>query len=421
MFWYIPDNEKAHLRDLAKKQAKYAVLPVMDDRKKIWYDLNDGNPGYIPPVVVETWTFDRDFLPDQVFYCKSDTGKTVEYQLLKNIRNYELINDDKVMPDFFEINWFLNIDEYGFKVRRETRKDAYGYEVGYRYLHTVKDLTKDFELLKPAVCTVEKEKTFNWKKYLESIFGDILPVVIRTNNLECTSLTNRAIELMGMEAYYSAMLSRPEQVHRLMAYLRDNSLAIMRWTESEGLIIVNNGNQDSFGTSFNFTTKLPSQGYQEGPARLRDFWGNTNSEETIGISPEMYKEFCLPYYMDVCKPFGLIYYGCCEPVHPVWDSVKQLPHLKKVSISRWCDQNFMGEALRGSEIVFSRKPDPKFLGVDIGLDEEAWKAHIRETINATKGVFTEFIMRDVYTVHGNLNKVRRSVELARQEIRRHFK
>jgi len=420
MPWDITDNEKIYLRDLAKKQAEYAALPIMDARKQIWYNLNDGHPDYIPPVVIETWTFDRDFLPDNVFYCKSVAGRSVEYQILRNIRNYELINDDKVMPDFFEINWFLDIDEFGFKVARETRKDADGFEVGYRYLHPVRDLKADFKLLKPAVCHVDKEKTLKWKGFLENIFGDLLPVTIRTNNLECTSLTNRAIELMGMEAYYSTMLVNPGEIHRLMAYLRDNALSIMRWAESQGLIVVNNGNQDSFGTSYNFTGKLPSPGYEGGPARLCDFWGNTNSEETIGISPEMFKEFCLPYYLDVCEPFGLVYYGCCEPVHPVWDSISQLPHLKKISISRWCDEDFMSDALRGTEIVFSRKPDPKYLGINIPLDEESWRAHIRKTIETTQGVFTEFIIRDVYTVHGNLNKVGRSIELARQEIDRYY-
>jgi len=416
MTWNIPDNERKYLRTLAKKQAGYAAMPVMETRKQIWYDLNDARPDYIPPVVVETWTFDRDFLPDRVFFCKTLIGRSVESQLLRNIRNYEFINDDKVMPDFFEINWFLDIDEFGFKVARETRKDSGGFDLGYRYLHPVRDLAKDFNMLKPAVCKVDKEKTIAWKEYLENIFGDLLPVVIRTNNLECTSLTNRAIELMGMEAFYTAMLVDSGNVHKLMAYLRDNALFIMRWAESEGLIVVNNGNQDSFGTSYNFTSHLPSSGYSGGPARLCDFWGNANSEETIGVSPDMYREFCLPYYAAVCEPMGLLYYGCCEPVHPVWEHISQLPHLKKVSISRWCDQDFMGDALRKTNIVFSRKPDPKFLGVDVSLDEESWRAHIRQTIRVTHGVFAEFIIRDVYTVHGNLNKVRRCIELARQEI-----
>ncbi|MGQ9890027.1 MAG: hypothetical protein ACUVSX_16300, partial [Aggregatilineales bacterium] len=43
--------------------------------------------------------------------------------------------------------------------------------------------------------------------------------------------------------------------------------------------------------------------------------------------------------------------------------------MKKVSISRWCDQNFMGEALRGTQIVFSRKPDPNFLSVNATKDK----------------------------------------------------
>jgi len=81
----------------------------------------------------------------------------------------------------------------------------------------------------------------------------------------------------------------------------------------------------------------------------------------------------------------------------------------------------MGEALRGTEIVFSRKPDPNFLSVDQRLNEEAWAAHIRETLDATAGVFVEFIIRDVYTVHGNLGNAHRAVEIARREIDRHYR
>ena len=117
---------------------------------------------------------------------------------------------------------------------------------------------------------------------------------------------------------------------------------------------------------------------------------------------------------------GLVYYGCCEALHPIWEYVKQVPNIKKVSISAWCDVRFMGDALRGSKIVFSRKPDPHFIGVDVELDEAAWSAYIKETLEATRGVFTEFIFRDVYTVHGNINKMKRAVELAKREIAKYF-
>jgi hypothetical protein len=78
MEWYIPDDERTYLRDLAKRQAEYAALPIMAAREQMWYDLNEGRPGARPPVVVETWTFDRDFMPESLFRCDSKAGRTVE-------------------------------------------------------------------------------------------------------------------------------------------------------------------------------------------------------------------------------------------------------------------------------------------------------------------------------------------------------
>jgi hypothetical protein len=418
--WHIPDHERAYLRDLACKQAEYAALPVMAQRKKMWYDLNDAHPNARPPVVIETWTFDRDFLPESVFRCTSPDGRAIEVQLLRNIRNHELIDDDKVIPDTFDIGWCMEIDEFGVPVPRRTLPDAQGVETGFQYYHPIHDLTEDFHLLRPATCQVDRERTRAYQEFLEDLFAGALPVALRTGLFGNAMLTNRVIELMGMQAFFMAIYDCPDQVHRLMAYLRDNALLVMRWAEAEGLLRVNNANQDSFGSSYNFTTRLPAPGYSSEPARLVDMWGCSNSQETVGIAPKTFHEFCFPYYRDACEPMGLLYYGCCEPAHPFWEDIRQLPHLKKVSISRWCDQHFMGEALQGSQIVFSRKPDPNFLSVDEQLDEEAWAAHIRQTLAATRGVLVEFIIRDVYTVHGNLENARRAVAIARREVERHY-
>lgn len=421
MEWQIPATERTYLRELAGRQAEYAALPVMARRKQMWYDLNDARPGARPPVIIETWTFDRDFMPQRVFRCTSEAGKSIERQLLRNVRNHELIDDDKVIPDTFDLSWFVDVNEFGFPIQHEHVKDSQGVETGYRYQHPITDLERDFPMLKPAVCTVDRPRTLAWKQFVEELLGDRLRVELRSDLPFNSMLTHRIIPLMGMEAFFYAMHDTPEAVHRLMAYLRDNALRMMKWFESEGLLRVNNGNQMSFGSSYNFTTGLASASNENAPAPLSKMWGSSNSQETVGISPEMFHDFCFPYYREVCEPMGLLYYGCCEPAHPFWHDIRQLPHLKKVSISRWCNERFMGDALRGSPIVFSRKPDPNFLGVDTTLNEEAWSAHIRDTIEATRGAFVEFIIRDVYTVHGNIGKARRAVELARHEVDRHFR
>ncbi len=419
--WQVNREERSYLRELASKQAEYAALPVMTERKQMWYDLNDARPGARPPVVIETWTFDRDFMPEGILRCTSDIGRGIEWQLLRNLRNHELIDDDKVMPDTFDIGWHTEIDEFGVHIATESVADRQGIATGYRFLHPIKNLKEDLAILKPATCRVDRDRTMAWKAFLEDLFGGILPVEIRTGTYGSTMLTHRVIELMGMEAFFMAMHDNPEEIHQLMSFLRDNCLRVMRWAEAEGLLRLNNGNQDSFGSSYNFTTMLPASRTANSLVRLSDMWGCANSQESVGISPAMFHEFCFPYYHDVCQPLGLLYFGCCEPAHPFWEDLCHLPHLKKISISRWCNQSFMGEALQGTDIVFSRKPDPNFLGVDEQLDEEAWAAHIRESLEAARGVFVEFIIRDVYTVHGNLGKPRRAVEIARREIARHYR
>lgn len=419
--WHIPAHERAYLRVLARIQAEYAHLPVMEQRRAMWYALNDAQHGARPPFIIETWTFGSEFLPESVLECASETGRSIERQLLGHIRNHELIDDDKVIPDTFDIGPFIDIDEFGFTAQVDTAEDAEGRRLGYHVHHPIVDLDRDFEKLQPAACRVDHEATARWQAFVQELLGDILPVEVRCGIPgPGPLLTHRLVYLMGMEAFFTAMYDNPDGLHRMMAWLRDNALRVMRWAEDEGLLRLNNGNQASGGSSYNFTTRLPAPGYA-GRARLCDLWGSNNSQETVGVSPALFHEFCFPYYRDVCAPMGLVYYGCCEPAHPFWEDLRQQPHLKKVSISKWCDQRFMGDALRGTEIVFSRKPDPNLLGVDEHLDENAWAVHLRDTLDATKGVFTEFIVRDVYTVHRNLAKCKRAVEIARREIDRYYR
>ena len=55
---------------------------------------------------------------------------------------------------------------------------------------------------------------------------------------------------------------------------------------------------------------------------------------------------------------------------------------------------------------------------DVELREDRWRQHIRTTLEAARGVPLEILIRDVYTVHGNVGKARRAVEIAREEIGR---
>ena len=81
-----------------------------------------------------------------------------------------------------------------------------------------------------------------------------------------------------------------------------------------------------------------------------------------------------------------------------------------------CDEKYMGERLAGKKIIYSRKPrDYFYLGVQAAFDEDAFRDNIRQTVEATRGCKTEYIVRDVLSLHGTVHKVKRAVEIIREE------
>ena len=81
----------------------------------------------------------------------------------------------------------------------------------------------------------------------------------------------------------------------------------------------------------------------------------------------------------------------------------------------------MGEKLRGSKVIYHRKPEATLLGTDPVLDEDKLRANIQKTLHAARGCKLEITQRDVYTLNHNPNKGRRFVEVIREEIDKNWR
>jgi len=101
----ITKKEKEYLRELAKKYLDYANLPVMEERKKLWYDHNSLK-GEKPVIVVEYYTFLNDIKPE--LKCESEAAREIELKLQMDIINYELIGDDKVISPYYTVDWKID-------------------------------------------------------------------------------------------------------------------------------------------------------------------------------------------------------------------------------------------------------------------------------------------------------------------------
>ncbi len=412
----ITKKEKAYLREIAKKYIEYANLPVMEERKRLWYEHNSLISSR-PIIVMEHSLFEEEILPAS--RCDSKSAKDIERYLMSAIRNFELINDDKVISPYFEVFWKIDLHLFGMDINRIYAEDAHGKKLGYKEEHPIVDLKKDFHKLKPSAYRVDREYTYAWKNYVEEVIGDILPVKIKNNSLFWhIAPSQRIVELMGLEAMMYSMVDYPDEMHTLYQFVKDDIKTYISWQEKEKLLILNNENDFTGAGSYGFTTELPSEGLKEtGTITAKDLWGNMNSQETVGVSPEMFGAFIFPSYYDLAGKFGLVYFGCCEPVHPIWeDYISKLPGLRKVSVSPWCDEEFMGNALKGGKVIYSRKPSPNFVGVDGMFDENAFARHIEKTLKAARGCTLEFIFRDIYTLSGDISKPGKAVKIAREMV-----
>ena len=413
--WTVTPEEKAYLRDLVKKQIEIASLPVMEERRQRWYAHN-ALRGALPMLVMEMGTFQASVMPEP--RCTSPGALLIERQLVTHITSHELIDDDKVVPDVFVVPWQIHIREFGIDVERTTAQDAQGRALGYATDHPIKNLQEDFHKLKPSDFYVDRETTLAQKAFVEDLIGDIMPVQIENLTLKWfLAPSSKVVRLMGMERMLFALMDTPDLMRELYAFIRGQSMRAVAWMEQENLLTLNNGNHYVGAGSYGFTDELPTAALKgNGKVTPADLWGNVNSQETVGLSPQMYREFIYPTYRDMTEPFGLAYYGCCEPVHDIWDDcISQLPHLRKVSVSPWCDETFIGERLRDSQVIYSRKPSPNLIGVG-DFYPDAYREHIAATVRAARGCTLEIVHRDIYTLVGDRTRAGRAIAIARQVI-----
>lgn len=396
-------DERQILRELAKRQRELAESPENKALEVLWYEHN-ALKGSSPMVV-----FEEDSCKAELFTlrCESEQARFLESQLLQNIRAKELIGDDKVVPCCIDIPVKIDAKLFGITQRRTVAAEG----LGFHDEPVLTDLSEDFEKLAPSVFSLDEAYTGGMERYAEETLGDILPPRrVNTLNRWHFTPTQHAVNLMGMENMFLAMYDTPEEFKAMMQFFAEDFRRLLRWEEENGVLFANAGNDYMGSGSYCFNGELA----QDGAVASRQTWGHMNSQETVGVNPEMYGEFVFPCYEQTAKEFGLLYYGCCEPVHPIWDEyLSKIPNLRKVSISPWCDEAFMAERLAGGRVIYSRKPSPNFLGVMPELDEDAFTASIKNTLSLTRDCHIEFIFRDVYTLHANPAKARRAVEIVR--------
>lgn len=404
----ISDHDKKILRNLAKQVADIANRPIEAEKRKLWYQHNDLED--TRPVIFcdpENGWYEI-ITPDQLL-CEGDLSRIWEFKLRKEIFWGDQMGDDRVVEPIFEVQYVFREIDRGMQ-EIIIGGDSNG---SYRWDAPLKDYSQ-LESLHFQKIEVDYSRSDQLLNLAQKVFSDILEVEREGCWWWSLGLTTSLVYLRGMEQVMLDMYDYPNELHRLMTFLRDEALSILDFLEANNLLTLNNGTYVGSG-GFGYTHELPQPDFN-GKVRTKDMWGFCESQETVLVSPNLFAEFVFPYQLPILERFGLNCYGCCEPLDKRWYVVSKAPRLRRVSVSAWADVRYLAEQL-GKNYIFSRKPNPSDLSFPT-IDEEYIRKGLRDTLEMTRGCHVELIMKDNHTIGHNPENVIRWCRIAREEAER---
>ncbi|MHB0856059.1 MAG: uroporphyrinogen decarboxylase/cobalamine-independent methonine synthase family protein [Anaerolineae bacterium] len=402
----LTPRERSILRSLAGRVAELAARPGEQAKHDLWYLHNSLQPTR-PLVFCDPENGWNEIIAPKDLACTSELGRRWELMLRKEVFWGEEMRDDRVIVPFFSVQHIYRETDWGM---HETKISG-GDGGAYTWIAPLNDY-RDIDKLHAPEIELDMAATERALGLAQDLLGDLLGVRLKTSWWWSLGMTWTLINLRGLGQMMLDMLDHPNELHRVMGILRDGNLARLDFLESRGLLSLNNDGTYVGSGGFGWSRELPREDF-DGRVRTHDMWGFGESQETVGVSPEMFAEFILPYQLPILERFGLNCYGCCEPLDRRWHLVQQIPRLRRVSVSAWCNVADMAEKL-GDRYVFSYKPAPSQLATP-HWDEDATRAHVREVMRLTRDCRLEVIMKDNHTLAGDPRRAVRWVQIVREE------
>jgi hypothetical protein len=265
-------------------------------------------------------------------------------------------------------------------------------------LSTEEDLEKiEFEKI-----TYDEKATKERYNIVANIFGDILPVKIvgaKTGYALGCKTWDDIVTLRGLDNLFFDLIERPEFMHKTVSKFTDIFIDKIRQYNELGLF----DGDSYYNQSTAALTNDLHPNYKN--TTSNGVWGRGLAQIFASVSPDMHDEFDIKYMMKAMEPFGLVYYGCCEPLHNKIEILEKIPNLRKISITPWADINIAAEKMKNKYVV-SAKANPSSVSIN-ELNKEAVKSELTDIVNACSknGCSCEIILKDITTVMNNPDNI----------------
>ncbi len=345
--------------------------------------------------------------------CQDPFLRETESYLRQMLYRYRHIPADMVLPPEIKVSKIIHTTGIGISVKENIRStDSLNRIVSHQFIDQMADESA-LERFHNEEITYDKEESERRWSLLANMIGDLIPVRLVGSPWCFDTLWDDVATLHGVGQTLMDLLDRPEYMHAVAEKLTDIFLDKVRQYEELDLF---EGMQDTVHCTSAYTSELPSKDFDGVHFKAKDVWGRGAAQIFVSVSPAMREEFDIPYMCRAMEPFGLVYYGCCEPLHNQIDIISKIPHLRKITVTPWADYDVAAERI-GREYVYSAKASAASVALN-DVNEDALRAELKKITDACyrNGCNFELILKDVSTVSYHPENLRLWERIAREFI-----
>jgi hypothetical protein len=386
------ENDRAILRELASRVAGIAALPVQEEKKRLWRKLNGLNPERPMVTIDQVCWGEMDIDAKLTLRCEDRECRDYEAGFRRVLYQWEYFPVDMVVEPFIKVPKAVHNSGFGVTTQEHTLAAYESAEVlSHKYdnqFNSVDDVMK----LQIPVITHDAAETQGRMERAHWLFDGIMP--LREEGFDpYLSIWDPLAMWMSVEGALYGLVDKPDMMQALAQRIVEGYMSELDQLEEQGLLCHSQALIHCTGA---FTDDLPAPGFNAEKPRTLDIWMFGLAQMFSTVSPAMFEEYEINYMIPIFERFGLVYYGCCDPLDGKMNEVRKIPHLRKISMSPWAHKERGAEQI-GRDYVFSNKPNPAFVSL---FNEETIRKDLEETraICDKYGCPLEFIFKDISTV-----------------------
>jgi hypothetical protein len=406
----VSDQDRSILRELAARVAQIAALPVQEETRRRWRALNGLRPERPMVMVDQVCWNELEADGELALHCADPECRQYEQRLRRRLYQWRHFRVDMVMDPFIHVAKAVHSTGFGIAVDEETiATDPHNSVVSHGYINQfVTDA--DLDKIRTPVVTHDAAESARRLAVARDLFRGTLEPRLE-GVAPYLSVWDPLTTWMSIEDALFALVDRPAYMHELVRRMVHGHLAYLDQLEAQDLVC---GPQSLIHCTGAWTDDLPQDAAT--PATYRQRWMFGLAQMLGAVSPAMYEEFEIEPCLPIFARFGLVYYGCCDPLHNKLTQVRRIPNVRKVSISPWAIEED-GAAAIGRDFVYSRKPNPAHLAAET-FDEELVRRHLRTSIGICRrhGCPLELILKDLSTVRHDPPRLWRWATIAMEEV-----